>query len=261
MLKKILTVTILLFSMVSQGNPLPDERHIYIEGSAEIEVDADEATIRVNLEVINKNAELAKIELDKKSVALVKLCNSLGIDSSDIQASGVRTRQEYKYDEKTDDHLPVGVNLGRRIELSLSEIKNYKNVMHQIITSKISDDIDSILRFSKHKEYTDRALELALKDAKKRATSIAKFQGVRLGKIYSVSEFNLRQPERYLLYSPRKVVGKTGIDLDSIVAADIGKFPDSSLSAIQRVRSISTDPFEAGRMKAIASVYVVYLIK
>ncbi|WP_075188160.1 SIMPL domain-containing protein [Teredinibacter haidensis] len=254
-----IVVTFMLFTAIVQANPLPDKPHIYVEGSAEIDVMPDLATFVVYLESVGVNAEKPKSDIDKKSVALITLCKKLGIDVADVAASGIRIHKQYEYEEKFRKEVYVGVNVSRSVEITLKDISKYKTVMHELVTSNISANISTSLSLSNAKLFTDKALSSALIDATERAQAIASLQNVKLGKVYSVSEFNLRQPERYLLRASRQIQGQSSA---AIRAEDIGSFSDQdSFNSSQRVAGKTVDPFDAGSMKAIAQVYVVFLVK
>ena len=260
--KKWIVVFFVMCAVTVQANQLPDKPHIYVEGSAVLDVKPDIATFTVYLESIGKAAEKSQNEVDKKSISLIELCKTLDININDVAASGIRIRQEYEYEEKTDKEVYVGVNVSRSVEITLRDISKYKNVMHSLVASKVSENISTRLSLSNEKIFTDKALSGALMDATQRAQSIAALQNVKLGKIYSVSEFNLRQPERYLLRVSRKIEGQSSAEISAISAEDIGSFPDQMVSeSLQRISGVNIDPFDAGSMKATAQVYVVFLVK
>ena len=262
MIKKWILVTSMLFAFEALGGPLPNKPHIYVEGSAEIDVKPDIAKFTVYLESIGESAEDSKNEIDEKSVSLINLCKDLDIGIEYVAASGIRVQKEYEYEEKTDKEVYIGVNVSRSVEITLTDISKYKDVMHGLVASDISPSISTRLSLSNERVVTDQALSAALKDATERAQSIADLQKVKLGKIYSVSEFNLRQPERYLLRVSRKIEGQSSSEISAISAEDIGRFPDTNLSeSLQRVSRLSIDPFDTGSMIAKAQIYVVFLVK
>lgn len=249
-------------TIAAAASPLPDKAHIYVEGSATIEVEPDIATFHVSLQSEDMNAEKAKNDIDKRSTALIALCRSLSIDIQDVSASGIRVNKNYEYDDKTNRDIYTGIMVSRSIEITLRDIAQYRTVMHELVSAKISDNIYTTLSISNEKTFTDQALLAALEDATARAQSIAKIQNVTLGKVYSVSEFDLRQPERYQLRVRRTMGGQSSSSITAISAEDIGKFPDTALAeSLQRTKDVNLDPFGAGAMQATAQVFVVFLVK
>ena len=245
---KLLTILVSLALCVSaNASPLPDSPHIYVEGSAEIEVEPDLATFTVQLDHVSQDAKAAKEVVDKKSINLIALCKKLGINPSDIASSGLRVQKKYEYDERLRKNVQVGVIVSRTIDIVLRNIKHYKKVSNALVASKIFDDLSTLLSLSDPKTSTDKALLSALEGATERAKSIAKLQGVELGDIHSVSEFNLRQPEKYQLVVTRKIKGQSSSVVNEMSATE----------SSQR----AADPFEPGVMKATAQVFVVFLIE
>lgn len=243
-------------SSMGYASQLPNKPHIYVEGSAEIEVEPDIATFRIGLHTTGKDAEKEKTKIDEHSVTLVNLCKKMGININDIAATGINVSQAYEYDKKEQKRIHIGVHISRTVEITLREMSKYKDLMHHLTAADVSEDISSNLSLDNEKLATDQALATAINDATKRATSIAKLQNVELGEVYSVTEFNLRQPERSLLHVSRKIEGQLS---SSIFAEDMGKMQDSNMA--QAMSRISTDPFNTGKMKAKAQVYMVFLIQ
>jgi len=261
-LKKLIVLVCVAASVSSWASPLPNKPHIYVEGSAVIDVQPDIATFTVYLESVSENSEKSKTDIDKKSLTLVKLCKALDIDTADVAASPVHVRKEFEYSPETNKNEYIGVNVSRTVEVTLRDISKYKDVMHNLVISKISENIDTALRVSNERAVTDKALMEALSDATQRAQSIADLQKVKLGKVYSVSEFNLRQPERYLLNVSRQIEGQMGSGGGLVTAESDGAFSNvRNAKSLQRVSNDSLDPFDSGSMKATAQVFVVFLVK
>ena len=105
---------------------------------------------------------------------------------------------------------------------------------------------------SKPNTATDKALAQALDDANQRAARLAQHQNAKLGKIYSISEFNTRQQESYQLRVSRTITGSS-----------FGDIPTLQIGEAREVFNFSNgaEPFEPGVIKASAQVFVVYLLK
>lgn len=87
-----LAVSVLTTAADSFGNPLPDGRHIYVEGYAEIEVEPDQMTVAVGLTATDENLASAKTIVDEKSRRLIDALRALDIRSEDIATTTLKIR-------------------------------------------------------------------------------------------------------------------------------------------------------------------------
>lgn len=241
---------LLLATHFAHASPLPDQPHIYVEGSAEVEVEPDLLEFNIRLEKTDMDLARAKTEVDEKSVKLISLSKSLGVADADIASTPLRVHPEYSYEE--GKQVLLGTKVSREVTVTLRDLKKYAAFMGALTETKISEIVSAKLAISKENQRkTDEALLKALEDAKQRAESIAALQGVKLGKAYSTSEFDLRGDEQYSLVVNRQIYGEAGANFaEAMVSADAG--------SLQR---LGKEPFEPGTIKAKAEVFVVYLVK
>src|SRR5262245_33926162 len=96
------------------------------------------------------------------------------------------------------------------------------------------------------KELLALAQSQALADAKARAERLAAASNLKVGKVYSISEFNLRGNESYELRPQRFMVAPS----------------DRSRSiAYASIAAASAEPFSPGLIEATARVFVVFLVE
>ncbi|KMT64982.1 hypothetical protein XM47_10860 [Catenovulum maritimum] len=239
------------------ASSLPDEPHVYVEGSASIDVSPDIVLFSIHLEEIDKDVDLAKEAIDKNSKALLSKSIELGIDLKNITSDSLRVQRKTRWEQGKS--IYIGTSVSRNIKIKLTNIDLYSEVLSSLIALKISEDISSSLDVSDSDALTDKALNAAMEDARKRATMLAKSQGKTLGDVYSISEFNLRRLEKQYLNVSRSISGSHA----SILAEDIGTTSDYSIAnALSRVSGISVrgagSSFEPGTMVATAQIFVVY---
>jgi uncharacterized protein YggE len=72
------------------ANPLPTKPHVYVEGSAEIEVVPDTITFKVSLEKVDVDIAAAKADIDLRSQKLINI-------SKELENIGVRTILNYLF--------------------------------------------------------------------------------------------------------------------------------------------------------------------
>lgn len=239
-MKFIYGVFLCLLSGLVMASPLPNRPHIYIEGSAEIEVVPDKMTISVGLSAEDMDVETAKKNVDDRSRKLLQALKSQRIDASDIGTTALQISPVYDYVEGRQ--VPRGYKVYRQVEVTLNNLEHYGELMQALMDAKVSNTVSTNLSVSDEKTVTDRALIEALGDARKRATAVVESGGETLGKVWSISEFDLRREEVYRL----------------VPNAQTFNAPQLGVMAMDQKRA--SEPFEPGVIRASAKVYVVYLL-
>lgn len=239
----LLALALVLASSLALANPLPAGPHIYVEGSAEIEVIPDEMTITLGLSAENMDVGIAKQDVDKRSTQLLATLKAMGIDAKDIATTALQVSPVYDYID--GKQVPRGSRVYRQVDITLKNLEKYGELMQALIAAKISETVDTKLAVSDEKVVSDQALIKALDDARSRAASLVESQGKKLAGVHSISEFDLRREESYMLVPNREVFGSAT--------------PEMSGRADMAMKA--AEPFEPGVIRAKAKVYVVYLIK
>lgn len=244
-MKKLMTAIIMYcFSQFLVASPLPDKPHVYVEGSAEIEVAPDLMTFSLLIEKSDLDLATAKADVDARSTLLINTCKKLGIKPDAIATTALSIFPEYDY--KDQQRVFSGNRVSRQVDIKLKDLTKYAQVMKALVDAKITQTINTKLSLADEKAAEDKVLINAMADAKARAERLAKSQGKELGDPFSISEFNTRAEETYTLRVSRSIVGDSASDA----------VPQVRLSKME-----ASEPFEPGVMKAKAQVYVVYLLK
>lgn len=232
----------LLLSLSVSANPLPVQPHIYVEGSAELEVEPDTMNFSLSIQALNIDLAKAKADVDARSRLLIDVVKKFGIKSDDIATTALNIRPEYEY--KDNQRVLVGNNVSRQVDITLRDLKKYPDMMKAMVDAKISETINTHLTLADKKSVEEKVQAAAMKDARERAERLAKSQGKSVGEPWSISEFNLRGEEVWKLVPNRQLMGSS-----------------SNKMAIRAEMADSGEPFEPGKMKITAQLYVVYLLK
>jgi len=244
-MKKLIAVITLCFSSpLFAGSPLPDKPHVYVEGSADVEVTPDVMTFTLLIEKRDLDLAKAKADVDARSTLLINTCKKLGIKPDALATTALSIFPEYDY--KDQQRVFSGNRVSRQVDITLKDLTKYSQVMQSLVDAQITQTINTRLSVSDEKALEDKVLVNAMADAKSRAERLAKSQGKELGEPFSISEFNTRAEEVFSLRVNRSIVGES--------ASDVA--PQAMLA-----KRVSNEPFEPGVMKAKAQVYVVYLLK
>ncbi|MDF1691681.1 MAG: SIMPL domain-containing protein [Zhongshania sp.] len=242
-MNKILSIFIFIFiPAYSIASPLPDKPHVYVEGSAEIEVDADTINFSVLLDSSDGDLSSSRNDIENRSRILIDTCINLGINPDAISSTPLNITPVTKFE--SGERITIGTRVSRQVDIQVNDFTKYKDIMSALIAANISKTIHTTLSVSNGEALADEALVKAFADAKNRATQIAAVQGMTLGKPFSISEIPTRGEERYSLHPSRRIEGKAG---RIMAMADLQR-PDS-------------ESFEPGKMVARAQVFVVYFLK
>ena len=76
---------------------MPQQAHIYVEGSATVEVEPDEMQFTLRIAETSKELAQAKSVVDTKSNKLISLSKELNIQASDISTSTLRIHPQFTY--------------------------------------------------------------------------------------------------------------------------------------------------------------------
>lgn len=229
-----------LLGVSVQATPLPAQPHVYVEGSAEIEVEPDMMTFTLSIQKVDLDLAAAKADVDARSRLLIDTIKKFGIKAEDIATTALNIRPEYEYKER--ERVLTGNHVSRQVDINLRDLKKYPEMMKALVDAKISETINTNLTVADKKAVEEKVQDAAMADAKARANRLAKSQGKTAGEPWSISEFNNRGNERWELTPNRQLMG-------------------SSAKEVSAMRMDSTEPFEPGVMKISAQVYVVYLLK
>ena len=234
---------ILLLPLVAQAQSLPDGPHIYVEGAAEIDVEPDRLVVEVLVWSVDTSASVAKADVDERSQQLIGMARNLEIDDSKISATTLSLSPSYKWVDNNREF--EGTRVARQIELILDDLSRYSELMQALISAEVNEILSTRLESTSAASVEDQALQAALADATARASRLAKSAGEKLGRVYSITEFQLRE-DYWRLNSGRMTVAGRG----SRVAPDveIAAFASDSEAA----------PFAPGLLHAKATVYVAF---
>lgn len=242
-MNQLLALALVFLSSFALANPLPAAPHIYVEGSAEIEVIPDQMTITLGLSAENLEVSIAKQDVDKRSVELLSTLKKMNINVKDIATTALQVTPVYDFVDGKQELR--GSRVYRQVDVTLKNLDKYGELMQALMDAKISETVDTKLAVSNEKVVSDQALVQALEDARSRATSLVESQGRKLAGLHSISEFDLRREESHMLVPNREIFGSSSPEM--LASGDM--------------RAKSAEPFEPGVIRAKAKVYVVYLIK
>ena len=188
---------------------------IWVSGEGKTTVVPDIAT--VTLGVSSQSSTVADAQ-SKAADAMDKVMSALtdnGVAKKDIQTQYYSIEQVTKWDDETQQQIIIGYRVSNMVITKLRDMDKVGTIIDAVVIA--GGDLTRIngIYFSvdEPEQYYDEARELAMNDAKAKASQIARLAGVTLGKPTYVSESS---------YTPRTVpVYGEGVPIESAATTPI----------------------------------------
>jgi len=164
---------------------------INVAGDAELTVEPDQAEVWAGISIVKDTAEEAQAEANKVINAMIDGLRYKGIQDEDIETESLNLYEERKW-TRDEGSKVVGWRASQTLKIKTEDL-NKVGVIVDIAVSSGANQVNNInfqLSEEKEKEYKQKAIAEATKNAKEKADTIAQSLGVRLGKIKTVSEAN-----------------------------------------------------------------------
>lgn len=239
---KFLFLVLSAISYTALASVIPNEPHIYVEGSSEFGIFPDQIKLSVSLSSVNLDAEVAKTEVDQRSLKLFEAVKQLNIKDADITATPLQINPAFEYEDRKK--IDQGTRVNRNVDITLKDLNKYSQLNDILIHAGVTSKISSVVEVSNERELKKKALMLALKDARVKAESLAELQNKSIKDVHSISEFKTREDNSYNLRPAQAIYGQ-------------------SYAVAEQRRRVPPAPgiFEIGEMRVTATVYVVYTIE
>lgn len=206
MLKKsFLLLFLLSASVAAQELGIPAAPHVLTNGSAEIRVPADMATLSFSITTQEKTPQKARQVVDTSVASFVNALELAGFKRQELVAGNLRLAPEYSQTSGLSLKLN-GYQASRDVALK-SGINAVQSIQYDVRDKA---------------RYLSQVREQAISDSKSKAAELAKAYGMTLGKIYSIQYVSQEPPSlmrgRMLMNAPSPA--------DSYLAEDI-RFADN----------------------------------
>ena len=173
------------FSCLANINTLPDQAHLVVTGSAQIEAQPDQVVIQFKATSLAKIAGLAKQNVDQQVSALLINLEKSGFDQTALERGNINTREQYQYIK--EQRTLQGIVATRDLTYLLTDLDK----VNQFLESVLAANIDSIQQMhyglQSPQKWLLKARRLAIQDSQEKAEYLASAYQAKLGKIYSIT--------------------------------------------------------------------------
>lgn len=161
-------------------------RTIVVQGSSSLQIPADEATIRIGVESTADTAELAIADNNRIANQIQTQLLATGLRKENIQTTHYNFYPQYNDKQQITSYIA-----NNTITITTDSLDNVGKIIKTAIDAG-ANKIDSITFSAKGDEsLRQKALQLAAKDAKLKAQSIASSLGKEIINIVNVTENNV----------------------------------------------------------------------
>ncbi len=206
-------------------------RTINVTGNASIAMKADLTNVYLRVYGVEKQySQAIKVSTDKSNKIIIFL-TSLGFKNKDIKTKEYSINEEYEGHQK--DGMYVQELVGYRYDQGVSvSFKNDDEKLSEILNGLSKTDLEVEIHFSfsvsNPEKYNDKLIELATKNAKKKAEVFANSLEVQLDQIekveYSIPSSFYESPTRPLMAKRAMMDASNDIHIstnpDDIIASD-----------------------------------------
>jgi uncharacterized protein len=160
-----------------------EARTISVEGHGEIKVDPDMAGLALGVTIVDLDVLHAKQQCDKTMSDILELVKTLGIQPDDISVTELHVGPQYG----GQNNALVGYETTREITIKLRQLDKLNELLNGCIKAGVNRIDEIELYSSREDELKQKALAVAIADAKERATTIAGGFGTKLGPVRTIS--------------------------------------------------------------------------
>ncbi len=160
-----------------------------VSGEGKVTVVPDTGIVSLGITSNKPTVKAAQTEANTVIANITKAVKELGVADKDIKTSNYSVYPQYDYSTEGAGRIN-GYQVSANLTISVREIDKVNSVIDQA-TSNGANTVGGIqltVDEDKQKELRQQARELAVKEAKTKAESLAKAAGITLGKIINVVE-------------------------------------------------------------------------
>lgn len=183
MLGRVLPQLIVVIMAIGAPAVLAKETSVHVTGQGSIKVAPDQAEI--SFEVVEKgsSADALKPSVDEKVAKVISAAEQMGIESRDIQATGISVHPNYHYDRDTGEQRLVGVTVRRNIRVTVRDLERYPELIDAALKAGVNQAGQISLTLADPTEPREQALREAVDEAMATARVIADQLGLEIKQI------------------------------------------------------------------------------
>jgi uncharacterized protein len=173
-----------------------DPRTISVNGSANLRVSPDKATVKFTIYNIDKSPEKARLNNTDTAKKVLNAVRALDIPEKKIHLENLSINEEFQYNPKNGSNESKGYRANRSFTVEIEKL----DIGSKALAEKIADVVATVVSNGSNQlesvqyglvnqdEYNSQVLNTAIKNAKLKAEGLLKSIGAELGKVRTVNE-------------------------------------------------------------------------
>ena len=172
----------------SAGIAAADEaRVITVNGSAEMSLAPDQATVRMSASAMSQDIDSARRDVVQATRRFLELADDLGVDDDEVSTTGLNIQPQYRWDRENNQQVHTGYRVARQIVVKIDDIEQLGPIMEGAVDAGINHVQPPQLERSDAHELRRQLLARAARDARANALAIAAALDAELGGLYSLN--------------------------------------------------------------------------
>ena len=182
-------LTLFLLVEINQvSNTATTTNTVSFNGEGKITAKPDIAVISASIVTQAVNSKSAQDSNSTKSNAVSNFLKTQDIEEKDIKTSGYNISPQYKYPPYGGQATITGYQVTQSYEIKVRDLAKISTILGGLVSAGANEVNNLGLQIENPDAVQAQARQLAIDDAKKKATELEKQVGVRLGKIVNFSE-------------------------------------------------------------------------
>src|SRR3989344_4644148 len=190
----IATVTIALFGVFllveidRLWNTAATTNTVSFNGEGKVLAVPDIAMISASIVTQAVNSKTAQDQNSKKSQAVADFLKKQGIDEKDIKTTDYNIYPQYKYSSYCGQATITGYQVTQSYQVKVRDLEKVSAVLDGLVSAGANQVNNLGLKVEDPEKLKTEARQKAIEDAKKKANTLKKQIGIRLGKIVNYQE-------------------------------------------------------------------------
>ncbi|MDQ1318143.1 MAG: uncharacterized protein QG588_1800 [Candidatus Poribacteria bacterium] len=163
------------------------QNQMQVIGSATIKKAPDMAVSQIGVQTINKELDPAINENNSKAAAIIDALKQMGIADKDIQTTSFNIYPQRDYANNKPNEI-IGYQVDNMLSVNFRDLTKIGTGLQRAVNAGANNIYGISFTFADPTSLQDEARIEAIKDATKKAKSMADAAGIKLGKIISINE-------------------------------------------------------------------------
>lgn len=194
-------VSILLATACAGATDLPEFPFVCTSGKAVLKIQPDLATISFDVSIFDADSEQGMKLLEEHSKQIVQIMNEFDVAAENAKASGVNKEEVRKQIGEWQEGEIIGYQFGQHFTFKLKGLDTYQKIAQRLVKTDNVINVRVGFAVTDREQKEQELVQKAIVNARENAARIARGAGAGLGAVHALSDVDLRDLGRHLLYT------------------------------------------------------------